>query len=137
MTRTHDRIICSLPYPTKIIGLTINRPRTIGFLFTNKASFLFREASGLKTSDDLKAWVNKNGGETALVTEMLYWAAVAYCEEVRQPDNFTKDGLRIAVASSEKQIQEAILTTWKQSETFGATVKPDKKKVKPKPYPVR
>lgn len=121
----HDSIIIRLPYPVKFLTI----PRKIGFLFTNLSIFLFREDNNIKTSKDYEQWVNDHG-QNMFLNEMLYSAARAYCQQTKKHENFTKENLIKAVALSSQEKQEAILKVWQSSETFGATVKPSKKKVK-------
>lgn len=131
----HDTILISIPYPVKFLIGTFNygvtRPRKIGFTFTNMAIFLFREHEDIKTSKDYSDWIEKHG-QSGLISEMLYHAACAYCLQNRKRENFTKEGLKKAIALTSTEDQERILKVWRASETFGATVNPSKKKVSPK-----
>lgn len=120
----HDTILISIPYPVKFLTLK----RRIGFTFTNMAIFLFREHEEIKTSKDYSDWIEKHG-QSGLISEILYHAACAYCLSNRKRENFTKEGLKKAIALTSTEDQERILKVWRASETFGATVKPSKKKV--------
>jgi len=120
----HDSILISLPYPVKFLTI----PRKIGFLFTNLSIFLFREHNEIKTSADYERWV-KDHGQSVFINEMLYHSACAWCLQNKCRENFTKDGLTRALALASQEKQQAILKVWRASETFGATVKPSKKKV--------
>lgn len=122
----HDTILISLPYPFRFLTFS----RKIGFTFTNMAIFLFREHEDIKTSKDYSDWIEKHG-QSGLITEMLYHAACAYCLANRKRENFTKEGLKKAIALADQETQEKILQVWRASETFGATVKQSKKKVNP------
>jgi len=123
----HDTILISIPYPIKFLTLK----RKIGFTFTNMAIFLFREHEDIKTSKQYSEWIEKHG-QAGLISEMLYYAACAYCLENRKRENFTKKGLKKAIALTSTEDQERILKVWRASETFGATVQTSKKKVSPK-----
>jgi len=120
----HDTILISIPYPVKFLTLK----RKIGFTFTNMAIFLFREHEEIKTSKDYSDWIEKHG-QQGLISAMLYYAACAYCLQNKCKENFTDEGLRKAIALTSTEDQERILKVWRASETFGATVKPSKKKV--------
>lgn len=124
-----DSIILSLPYPVRLFGVQFMRKRNIGFLFTNLAIFLFREANGMKTSDDYKEY-EKNNGVNRIMNEMIYYAAVAYCMENRLKQLFSKSLLTIAVTASTEEQQLQLLTAWQNSQIFGAKI--DKKKAKVK-----
>ena len=123
----HDTILIYLPYPVRFLTLK----RKIGFTFTNMAIFLFREHEDIKTSKQYSEWIEKHG-QSGLISEMLYYAACAYCLSNRKRENFTKEGLKKAIALTSTEDQERILKVWRASETFGATVQPSKKKVNPK-----
>lgn len=114
----HDKIVVTLPYPVKV-GITVNIPRKIGFSFTNLSHHLFQQAHKLKGSDDLEEWAKNNGGEIGLLSETLYWSAVAYGMTERKKDNFTRDGLRIAFSSASKDVQESVLSVWQSAQAFG------------------
>lgn len=114
----HDQIKIKLPYP--VWKITINRK--IGFAFTNMANFLFTQDKGFETSKDYEKWVDENG-QSALISEMLYYSAKAYCTLNKTKENFTKEKLKKAILLASEEQQQAILTTWKKSETFGATIK--------------
>ena len=116
----HDTIIISLPYPVKF--LTIKRK--IGFTFTNLYKYLLYEGNGNKSMTELK----KEKGENAILIESLYYTAVAYCQLNKKRQNFTLEGFKKCIALSSVADQEKILKVWRASETFGATVKPSKKK---------
>jgi hypothetical protein len=103
------------------------RDRKIGFLFTNLSIFLLREDKQFKTSEDYEDWA-KQVGESGSVNEMLFYAARAWALQNKQKENFTREGLRQGIALSDHETQSKILNVWKQSQTFGATVK--KKAVK-------
>lgn len=124
---THDTILISLPYPLRFLTLK----RKIGFTFTNMAIFLFREHENITTSKEYSEWIQAHG-QTGLINEMLYHAACAYCLQNRKRENFTKEGLKKAIALADQETQEKILKVWRSSETFGATVTQSKKKVNPK-----
>jgi hypothetical protein len=119
----HDSILIRLPYPVKFLTI----PRKIGFLFTNMSIFLFREHNEIKTSKDYEQWVALHG-QSVFLNEMIYHAACAYCLQNKCRENFTKEGLTKSIALASQQKQEAILKVWRASETFGATLKPSKKK---------
>jgi hypothetical protein len=120
----HDTILISLPYPFKFLTLS----RKIGFTFTNLAMYLFRESTGITTSKEYEQWV-KDHGQPGFISEMLYHSARAYCLQNRKRENFTREGLKKAIALSDTEIQNKILNVWKASESFGATVKESKKKI--------
>ncbi len=120
-----DTLILSLPYPVKFLGLTISRPRKIGFLFTNLSMFLFRENNDLKTSDDYKKWAAQYG-ENRLISEMIYAAGQAYCMTFGVKQNYTKSLLTVAIAASEEEQQLQLIQAFQRSQTFG--VKSEKKK---------
>lgn len=116
-----SEIIVKLSYPVKFLTL----PRKIGFLFTNRYMYLMWVGHGKKTMQEIQ----KDKTDAQIFTECLYFAAMAYCEENRKKPNFTKEGLFRALALSKKETIDQIIEIWKQSESFGATVKPSKKKV--------
>jgi hypothetical protein len=89
--------------------------------------YLFRDAEGFKTSVDYTNWV-KTHGQSSLIQESLYHAARAYCLLNKKKENFTKDGLRKAIALASVEDQHRIMKCWSASESFGATVKESKKK---------
>lgn len=117
----HDTILISLPYPFRFLTLK----RKIGFTFTNLYKYLLFEGNGCRQMSELK----KEKSENEIRVESLYYAAVAYCQLNRKRENFTKEGLRKAIALADQETHEKILKVWWASETFGATVKPSKKKV--------
>lgn len=120
----HDSIIVSLPYPLRFITF----PRKIGFTFTNMAMYLFRESTGITTSKDYEKWVSDHG-QQGFINEILYHSARAYCMEKKTKENFTRSGLLKAVTLADLQTQQSIMKVWQLSESFGATIKPAKKKV--------
>lgn len=120
----HDTILISLPYPSRFLTFK----RKIGFTFTNMAIFLFREHEDIKTTKEYNEWIEKHG-QSGLISEMLYYAAMAYCLQNKRKENFTKEGLKKAIALADQETQERILKVWRASESFGATVKQSKKKV--------
>jgi len=126
MNNSKDYLMINLPYPARFLGINFLKPRRIGFLFTNLSIFLFRENEHLQTSDDYNAWI-KAHGQSQLVSEMVYAAAQAYCMEEKVKENFTKAGLRVAIATSPEELQAKIVNAWKNSQTFGAKI--EKKKV--------
>lgn len=126
----NSTIIISLPYPVKFLGIQFTRSRKIGFSFVNLSKMLFAHNNDLKGSKDYKEWVSANG-ESGLVFEQLYWCASAYCLLNKTSENFTKDGLKKALALADKETIDKILKVWKYSEYFGATFKESKKKAKP------
>jgi len=113
-----NEIIVMLPYPHRIFGVTISLNKAVGFLFTNLSLFLFRENSGITTSDEYKAWL-KNNGESRLITEMMFSAAQAYCMTYRKKQDFTKSKLTAAIATSAPETQQRIIDAWRKSQTFG------------------
>lgn len=119
------KIIIKLPYPHKILGITISLKRPIGFMFTNLSMYLFRENIGIKTSEDYKEWLTKNG-EIKLISEILYAAAIAFCMTERKQNNFTKRGLLQAINGADEQTRDMLVNAWKMSTDFI-----DKKKVSP------
>lgn len=121
-----DSIIVSLPYPYKFLGVTFFLKRKIGFLFTNLATFQFRENAKFKTDDDYKKWLKENG-QSRLISEMMYGAAQAYCLTEKKEQNFTKEKLIAAVSVAGDEIQKKILDGWERSQTFGAVL--EKKKL--------
>ena len=116
-----SEIVVKLSYPFKFLTL----PRKIGFLFTNRYVYLMWVGHDKKTMQEIRN--DKTDGE--IFTECLYYAALAYCEEKCKKPNFTKEGLTKALALTKKETIEQIMEIWRQAESFGATVKPSKKKV--------
>jgi len=116
-----NSITTKLSYPIGFLTL----PRKIGFLFTNRYIYLMWVGHGNKTMVEIQ----KDKTDAQIFTECLYYAAMAFCEEARKKPNFTKDGLFKALALTKKETIDQIMEVWKQSESFGATVKPSKKKV--------
>lgn len=113
-----DSIVVKLPYPHKLLGLTLMINRTIGFTFTNLASFYFREKHNILNSEDYKRFI-KEQGESGLVIAMMYASALAYCSDTKQKVNFTEDKIAIAVASASPEIKQQIVNCWKHSQIFG------------------
>lgn len=124
------RIVVNLPYPHRLFGVTVSLNRKVGFLFTNLATFQFRENIGIETSDQYKKWLSENG-ESRLVTEMMYGAAQAYCMNTKIKQRFTKSKLTAAIASASPEIQKQIVDSWRKSQTFG-NVEGKKKTIKKK-----
>lgn len=122
MILKHDSIEVQVPYSHKFFGLQFTINRKIGFAFTNLSNYLFASNNGLKNSNDYKAWVEKYG-QTELIFESLHSSAQSWCMINRKPQNFEKEKLRMALSMCDKQTWEQIMEAWKQSETFGATVK--------------
>ena len=118
MNLPHNSILVSLPYPFKFMTFK----RKIGFSFVNLTNFLFAQENSLKTSTDYENLV-KEKGEAYIVAESLYSAAKAYCLLNKKKENFTRDGLRKAIALSDTETQEQIMKVWRESETYGATIK--------------
>ena len=121
----HDQIKLKLPYPVKFLGITFTREREIGFLFTNLYLYEFYDAHGFVDSKQVQEYFN-NTPEYIVVSESLYFAAVAYCMKNRIKDNFTKEGLAQAIALLPESEKQKLADTWKKSQTFGTTY--DKKK---------
>ncbi len=132
--KMHDRIEVRIPYPIRIFGLNVAFKRKIGFSFTNLSIFLFREANKLETSEDYNNWLANNGEEKGLISEMLYYAAKAYSMEEKRAENFTKEGIQVAITMAPKAMQEEIMGTWRESQVFGLK-STEKKKVRKKPKP--
>ncbi len=122
MIKTNDRIVVSIPYPIRVLGFRTFRKKQVGFLFTNLAVLLFRNNFDLKTSDDLNAWTKKNG-QDELAFQTMYFAAIAYNMHMRQPDDFTEAGLRLAIKNTDEETLKKIGAVWESSELFGATYK--------------
>ena len=131
--KTHDQIVVDLPYPCKfkIFGNRFYRKRRIGFMFVNLTVLLFREANGLRDSEDLKKWIDNNS-YSELAFQSIYYAAVAYNMFYRKPDNFDMEGFRLAVNNADQSVLENILAVSKSSETFGVTIKKKQEKGKSK-----
>jgi len=117
-----DTIIVKLQYPVKILGLNLSFKRKVGFTFTNLYKFLFAQDKGLKDSKDFEQWQQTNGNNI-LISETLYFAAIAYCQLNLKKQNFTKSNLIKSFALTDSETIERILNIWKLSENFGATVK--------------
>ena len=119
---THDQIIVSLPFERSLGPFKYVQKKDVGFDFTNRLMYRFRDLHNIKLGSDFDKWVEANG-QSRLIEESLYCAALAYSEATKKKENFTKETLQKAVNSSDKSIQERILTCWKLSQTFGATIK--------------
>jgi len=89
--------------------------------------YLMWVGHGKKTMQEIQ----KDKTDAQIFTECMYYAAMAFCEESRKKPNFTKEGLFRALALTKSETIEQVIEVWKQSESFGATVKPSKKKVNP------
>lgn len=118
---SNSSIVVKLSYPVKFLAL----PRKIGFLFTNRYVYLMWVGHDKKTMEEIR----KGKTDVQIFTECLFYAAMAYCEENRKKSNFTQEGLTRALALTKKETIEQIMEVWRQSESFGATVKTSKKKV--------
>lgn len=125
----HSEIKVRLPIPTKIVGVWLNIGREIGFSFTNMALYLFRDANGFKTSKDYQDWIAQRN-ETILVSEILYFAYLAYCHHNLKKDKFTKEQIQKGIVLCDMVVKERILKVWSNSETFGAKKKLQKGKAK-------
>lgn len=119
-------MIVKLNYPYTFFGITISIPRRIGFMFTNLHMFNFRENTGIIDSKEMDQWVKKNGNQ-AMINEMVYGAAQAYCMIEKKKENFTKEKLIRAIAISSQQAQAKIMKAWEDS--TDKTIS-DKKKAK-------
>ena len=124
-----DVIILNLPYPVRILGVTVFIKREIGFMFTNLALYFFTQNNNLKTSSDLDKFA-KNEGDGRLTTEMIHAAATAYCSFYRKKVNFEKGKLYLALTSGTEQQQKDLFTVWGDSQTFGAKYEVKKKETK-------
>lgn len=122
MIKTNDKIVVSIPYPVKVLGFRTFRKKQVGFLFTNLAVILFRNNFDLKTSEDLNTWT-KQHGQDELAFQTMYFAAIAYNMYMRKPDDFTEEGLRLAIKNTDEKTLKLIGKTWEDSELFGATFK--------------
>jgi len=113
-----DELIVFLPYPHKLLGLTVSTNKKVGFLFTNLSIYQFRENNNIATSEEYTKWIKENG-ESRLVTEMMYGAAQAYCMDRSIKQTFTKSKLTAAIALSGADVQKSIVDAWRKSQTFG------------------
>lgn len=124
-------IVVRLPIPTKIMGVWLNIGREIGFSFTNMTLYLFRDANGFKTSKDYQEWIATRN-ETILISEMLYYAYLAYCHHNIKKDKFTKEQIQKGIALADMVVKEKILRVWSNSDTFGQGSKKKLQKAKRK-----
>lgn len=118
-----------LPYPSKILGVTFTKGRTIGFEFTNLAMFQFYENNKVKDSNQLNVWVEVNG-HAAMLNEVIFGAAQAYCMINKTEENFTRDGLLKAIALSNDEDKQRIIDACNESLNVVAKGKGEKKKTK-------
>lgn len=118
----HDQIIVPLPFIKKTIFGKRIKLVSVGFDFTNKMLYIFRDNNNLKDNKDFNAMVEKNGQQW-LINESLYCAALAYCQSVNKEPNFDKESLLQAVFIAKEQIKQSIMDCWQKSQTFGASFK--------------
>lgn len=124
----HDTIIVKLQYPVKIFGLNMSFNRKVGFTFTNLYKFLLYQANDYKSMKELK----EVKSDSVIFAETIYYAAVAYCQLNKKKENFTKEKLIKAFSLTDAVIMQEVFKVWGQSETFGATIKQQKKKMNTK-----
>jgi len=122
MIKTNDRIVVELPFPVKWMVVRFFRKKKVGFLFTNMALLLFRNNNNTQSGTELNKWIEKHG-KAEFAFQCMYYAAIAYNMDSRQPDNFTMDELRIAIKMGDETTLKAISEVWEASNNFGVTVK--------------
>lgn len=118
-----------LPYPSKILGVTFTKGRTIGFEFTNLAMFNFRENIGVKDSKQLNDWTERHG-QDSMINEIVFGAAQAYCMIHKVKENFDKEGLMKAITLSSDNDKKLITKSFNDAMEITGRVKDVKKKTR-------
>ena len=88
-----------------------------------------RESLGLKTGDDLKQWIKKNGNERLWI-ETIWAAAKSYNAHEKGLSNFNLDYKRFLMGLQQMKEDDkaALLNAYNHSNTFGMKQTPGKKK---------
>jgi hypothetical protein len=120
-----DELIINMPFQVKILGIRLTINRKVGFLFTNLSMYLLRESANIQTSTDYNKWI-KDLGEVRVLSNLLYYSAVAWCMQNRKKQKFTKSSLLTGINLCDEETQTRLFTGWQKSQTFG--VKVDEKK---------
>lgn len=110
-----NRIVISLPYPTRV-GFFIKKK--VGFSFDNLSAFLMREEIECSTSADLQAWLKKNG-ENKLYLETLFAAAKAYKMHNVKRFNLDKKKFIQGLALLNEETSKKLVAAWTNSATYG------------------
>jgi hypothetical protein len=119
------RITIPIPYQTKVFGLSFFRKRQAGFSFTNHATLLISQHTGVELSK-VPEWAKEN--KTLYFIETLYAAYIAWCQENYKSPVFDKQRLMVGFNQLDEDRQKMIVKVWNESTTFGAKKIPSKKK---------
>jgi hypothetical protein len=117
-----------IAYPLKVGYFSINRTRTINFIFDNFALFLFREKNGINNGEDLAEWRIKHG-DYDLMLHALFSAAESEAMQNRKKFDMDLKRFALGFAQADKKEIEKVIEVWKRSQTFGSATIPGKKKV--------
>jgi hypothetical protein len=117
-----------IAYPIRVGFLSINTTKRIDFSFDNLALHLFRERHKIETGEQLAEWQKKHGEYDAMIFA-LYSAAESHAMQQRKDFKLDVKKFAFGFAQAKKDDIEQVLKVWKDSQTFGTTTMPGKKKV--------
>jgi hypothetical protein len=90
--------------------------------------FIFREDNKIETTKDLEKW-RKNRGDYDFFACVAFSAAKSYSLQNRKKFKLELGKVALGLATAKKEDLERLTKAWKDSQEYGATQIPGKKKV--------
>lgn len=120
-----------IPYPKKIGFISLNFSKVVNFSFDMFSLFLFHKNEKINKLNDLDKW-KKEHGKFDLFVYGAYYAAESWAVQSKKTFDLDLNKFALGLSQLSKDDLELLISVWKDSQEYGSTDLPGKKKAKGK-----